>query len=686
MVAFSFSKSGKLTSALEIAKKAHKGQTRASGEPYIEHPKAVVRILADILNEEDLLVAALLHDTIEDTSITSADIRREFGPAVTKLVEGVTKVGKIERDINPNERNMHSIRKMFRAMGQDLRVIFIKLADRMHNMSTIGYLRPDKQQRIALETKDIYCPLANLLGIRPWYQEMSDLCFQVLDPAGYALIERKKQKAIKKDQRHLQRWTGRMEDFLKQAGFKHIKVEIRPRHLQSVQDATEGQLTLLDHIETFFRVYVVTKKQEDCYRLLGYIHQFASALPHHINDYISHPKTNGYRALHTTVMTSLGNPMKVVIQSDAMDEEAIYGAALPYRKKKRVSQDDLPTWLDTLMSLEHDQTDMPHFFQALQAEIFGERCRVHVVGKTKQFIDLPNNASILDVAYYTDEALGKYATDAIVNSEEKSLEEIITDGDVIEIKLNKRKIQRRAEDLVFTQTSLAQKLLIETLSSLPAKERQQAGQEYLEASIDVLLDPFFSTSWRKALMKRLASRSKDFQSIGSGTINPFDLIEQNTGASDFFLLNPDCFTLGPNLRPDPKTRFVLRTSLKQLQSGNIIGQHVRPDVIDVHAVETLETEAAKAQSKEIVPLRIANPVLLHEPFIFALRWSFAHGSNPLKIIASLQSMLDTPIELLQFDRATATLGFQTASIQTLRIAYEYLLSQASVLSIVRTSP
>lgn len=571
-------------------------------------------------------------------------------------------------------------------MGHDMRVIFIKLADRMHNMRTIGHLRKEKQQRIARETRDIFCPLANLLGIRNWYQELSDLAFKALEPAEYDLLERKQKAAIEKDIKHLQRWVQRMRAFLKENKFSSVTVELRQRHLHGIFESTQAQMTLLQHIETFYRVYIITKKQDDCYLVLNYLHQFSSSLPHHIHDYIAHPKANGYRAFHTTVMSSLGNPIKIIVQTKEMDTQGRYGAALPYQSKEKKPWEKLPLWIEQLTSLENDTEDLPLFFQAVQSEILGERCRVHVVGNKQEFIDLPCHSSMLDVAYYVSEHTGQYATHAIANSEESNLKRIIKDADVIEIITTKKGIQRTAADLNFVHTSLGQKLLVEGLLVLSKRERYRRGKELLSHMLDISMDPFNSMEWKKSLLRKLCGQRTEVENVGCGIFNPFDVVKEHCLAEDLLLLDPRCFQFTARLTPLQKIRFVLRTSVENLQKKKVIGLQIRPDVIEVLSVEDDKKGRSLRYNKELVPLSIANQELLRHPFYFALMWSFEPGSNPLKTIANLQNLLDTPVELLQFDRASVTLGFHTDRIGTARIAYEYLFSQSDITRIVRISP
>ena len=506
-----------------------------------------------------------------------------------------------------------------------------------------------------------------------------------MEPTEYDLLERKRKAIAEKDLKRLQRWTQRLQTFLHENGFASATVELRPRHLHGIYDSTKAQIALLQHVETFYRVYVITKKQEGCYRMLNYLHQFSSSLPNHIIDYIAHPKTNRYRAIHTTVMSSLGNPIKIIIQTKEMDQEGLFGAALPYQQKTEKPWKDLPPWIGHLISLDHDTKDLPHFFRAVQSEILGERCRVHVVGEKQKFIDLPCHASMLDVAFYASDKVGMYAKHAIVNSEPMNLKRIIQDGDVIEFEHAKSKFQRTAEDLAYIHTSTAQKLLIDHLSALSKKELYGQGEKIISHTLDVTMDPFLSTSWKKGIAKRLYSNKKDVEHIGSGVLDAFDLLNTQCLVSDFFLIDPRLFQFTSRLTPKQKMRFVLRTSLDQLRRKNVIGQQIRPDVIDILSIDDVE-ERKHAHTKELVPLTIESSFLLRHPFYFSFMWSFRHGSNPLKTIANIQNLLDTPIELLEFNRSSLMLGFHTDRIGTLHIVYEYLYSQSDISRIVRISP
>ena len=431
--------------ALELAKKAHKGQKRTSGEPYYHHVVAVADLLETIHADEETLVAALLHDTVEDTAVTSADIKKLFGSTVAKLVEGVTKVEKLAAT-DKHERNMQSIRKVFHTMGKDIRVIFIKLADRLHNMQTLDSVSLEKKLRIAHETQDIYVPLADLVGIRPWYQQLSDACFHALQPTDYDLIRKKFERAHQKHFAQLDKWRKKLEKMMQAAGYPKTQVNMVQRHFQGIYDKSRGQEDVLNDIETFYRLYITVPTVEDCYGTLRVIHQYAPPIPHFIDDYIAAPKINGYRALQTTVMSLLGNPISIIIQTKAMYEEAGLGLAMLYQKKKAGERTiKLPNWVETLTSLEQDEQDLYAFFTSIQSEIFGERCRVYVTGQKKKFIDLPLYSTLLDVAYYTNAKTGAHITSGLINGKASNIKSIVEEGDVVDIVLSKKEV-RTAED------------------------------------------------------------------------------------------------------------------------------------------------------------------------------------------------------------------------------------------------
>ncbi len=677
--------SSQLPKAMRFATQAHAEQKRTSGEPFITHLAAVVELLKGIGADEETLTAAWLHDTLEDTEVTAKQLRKEFGPVVTALVEGVTKVQQLEKTFDKRVRNMESVRKMFRSMGRDIRVLFIKLADRLHNMRTIEFVPVEKQARIARETMDIYCPLARLLGIRGWYEELTDHCFRVLDPVEYSSMRRKFDQTWKQGHRPLQKWTARLEASLKTRKVKIASVELQRRHFRDVRAISVEHEDVLQRVESFHTVSVALRSGADCYEALGDVHHFAAPTGDGIYDFISSPKVNGYQALHTVVLASSGNPITVTLQTEDMRRQAQLGMALLYRQKQKHWHTSVPDWLEALLTLDESEQDLRAFFQRVQSEIFGDRNRIQVLlGRKKKSVDLPTYASVLDAAYYAGMETGNVATTALINGKHASLKQLVYDGDIVEVGSN-GKSPRDAEDLYCIHTALAHKHLVAHLGSLPKRERVRRGESLLQNALNFTMDPFFSIGWQKQVGKHISRRTDILAKIGSGMIDAFLHVEANGRPEDFFLLDPACFHLPAGMQTPLAMRYVLRATVDELRKGEIVGLQVGPDVVDVVSTSELKHPEKKLFSREIVPLQIRQD-RVDLPFLFAIQWNFPEDANPLKDIAALESFLDTPVHLLQFVQGSVTLGFRTDCLRTLQFGYKYLRSLPHVTELFRLTP
>ncbi len=675
---------GNVKKAELFAEKAHKGQFRTSGEPFVNHVKAVAELLKEIHADDQTLIAALLHDTVEDTSVTYKDIEREFGKEVVLLVDGVTKVEMAGMQTDKKERNLQFLRKMFRAMGKDLRVIFIKIADRMHNMQTMDAVPLEKQIRIARETQDIYCPLADLLGMRGWYQELSDRCLRILHTPEYDLIDRKAEETWKRQGSDLENWVRKLEEELASRGWKGANISLAKRHFHSIYKEHKLSDSQLRNVETFHRVHIRIPDGGDCYSCMGDVHDFSPPLPQQIDDYIASPKMNGYQALHTTVFTSAGHPVDIIIQTASMARRAQYGMAMLYQEKNGAKKSTMmPGWVETLVSLERDEHDLYAFFSSVQNEIFGDRNRVSVVlNEKKRDIDIPSEATVLDLAYYAGESTGKHAVSASVNGLPVALTDAVKAGDIVRIHQSKE-FARSATDVRFLRTSFAENLLFSGLASLPKREQIRRGKDLLHRTVDIAMDPFFSITWQKSVRERIDGEQAELANIGTGVVNPFQHIEEHSMPEDFLLLDPAVFHGMSGLMRASTMRFVLRTEMGELQSGNIIGLQAGPDIMEVISADAPAHE--KRFSKEFVPLLVQKE-LLGYPMHFAFRFSYAKGANPLEAISELQSLLTTPVKLLKFEPSSITLGFNTDRLRPLQIAYEYLFGLPYVSHIFRITP
>ena len=425
--------------AYELADAAHKGQKRVSGEDYISHPLAVAKILTDLQIDDITISAAILHDVVEDTTYTLDEMRERFGEEVAMLIDGVTKLGRIQYK-SKEEQQLESYRKMFLAMAKDIRVIMIKLADRLHNMRTLKYMREDKQKRIARETIEIYAPLANRLGISNVKWELEDLCLRYLDPkAYYDLVESVKQKRQERqafiDEAH--------EQIVEKLEEAHITAEIqgRAKHFYSIYKKMKRDQKDISEIYDLSALRVLVDSVKDCYGVLGIIHAMWKPLPGRFKDYIAMPKSNGYQSLHTTVICR-GYPLEIQIRTFAMHKVSEYGVAAHWKYKEAGRSvgatreyDQKMSWLRQMVSLQHELDDPREYFEALKVDVFSDE--VFVFTPKGDVVDLPKGSIPIDFAYRIHTEVGHHCVGAKVNGKIVPLEYKLKNGDIISIITNK---------------------------------------------------------------------------------------------------------------------------------------------------------------------------------------------------------------------------------------------------------
>ena len=425
--------------AYELADAAHKGQKRVSGEDYIIHPLAVAKILTDLQIDDITISAAILHDVVEDTTHTLDEMRELFGDEVAMLIDGVTKLGRIQYK-SKEEQQLESYRKMFLAMAKDIRVIMIKLADRLHNMRTLKYMREDKQKRIARETIEIYAPLANRLGISNVKWELEDLCLRYLDPkAYYDLVESVKQKRQERqafiDEAH--------EQIVEKLEEAHITAEIqgRAKHFYSIYKKMKRDQKDISEIYDLSALRVLVNSVKDCYGVLGIIHAMWKPLPGRFKDYIAMPKSNGYQSLHTTVICR-GYPLEIQIRTFAMHKVSEYGVAAHWKYKEAGKSvgatreyDQKMSWLRQMVSLQHELDDPREYFEALKVDVFSDE--VFVFTPKGDVVDLPKGSIPIDFAYRIHTEVGHHCVGAKVNSKIVPLEYKLKNGDIVSIITNK---------------------------------------------------------------------------------------------------------------------------------------------------------------------------------------------------------------------------------------------------------
>ncbi len=426
--------------AYETAREAHKDQKRKSGEPYIIHPLCVAIILADLELDKETIVAGLLHDAVEDTWMTCEEITKEFGPEVALLVDGVTKIGQLSYSKDKVEMQAESLRKMFLAMAKDIRVILIKLADRLHNMRTLQYMTPEKQKEKARETMDIYAPIAQRLGISKIKVELDDLSLKYLKPdVYYDLVEK---VALRKSVR--EEFVGSIVKTVKQhmveAGIK-AQVDGRVKHFFSIYKKMVNQNKTIDQIYDLFAVRILVDTVKDCYAALGVIHEMYKPIPGRFKDYIAMPKPNMYQSLHTTLIGPNGQPFEIQIRTFEMHKTAEYGIAAHWKYKEASDgksssgnrEEEKLNWLRQILEWQRDMSDNKEFMSLLKNDLDLFADSVYCFTPQGDVKTLPNGSTPIDFAYSVHSAVGNKMVGARVNGKLVPIEYRIQNGDRIEI-------------------------------------------------------------------------------------------------------------------------------------------------------------------------------------------------------------------------------------------------------------
>ena len=483
--------------AYTVAERAHAGQMRKSGEPYIQHPLAVACLLSELRMDPDSVAAGLLHDVVEDSDLDLEKLREEFGPDVANLVDGVTKLEQIEQEQMDrfsqengrprDEQESESLRKMFIAMAEDIRVVIIKLADRLHNMRTLDPLPPERRKTIARETLDIFAPLANRLGLWQWKWELEDLSLRYLDPATYveiaSLIKERRPEREAGIQRHVEALRQKLAE-------EEIEAEItgRPKHIYSIYRKMQRKGVAFRRVYDVRGIRMITQTVPDCYRILGIVHGLWKPIPGEFDDYIATPKENMYRSLHTAVVGDDGNTLEVQIRTWKMHRTAEYGIAAHWRYKEGGRRDEAfeakIAWLRSLMEWRQEITDADEFVDAMKTDIFQDR--VYTFTPKGKLIDLPIKATPIDFAYYVHTEIGHRCRGARVNGKLVSLDYQLKSGDQVEILTTRR--GRPSRDwlnpaLGYIKTSRARSKIRQWFRRQDREQNAAQGREIVEREL-----------------------------------------------------------------------------------------------------------------------------------------------------------------------------------------------------------
>ena len=513
-----------LRRAHDFAKKAHANQKRASGEDYFIHPCTVARILADLGLDASTIAAAFLHDVIEDTSVSEGDIKKEFGEEVLELVVGVTKLDKIQFH-SKEEEQAENFRKIFVAMAKDIRVIIIKLADRLHNMRSLNFLSAERQQRMARETLDVYAPLADRLGISQIKCELEDLCLKYIEPDFYEYLSTNIEERLQANVEFVDHVVEEVNQIMKDSNVNG-EVYGRKKHLYSIYRKMRERNKTLDQIYDLVAIRIIVNTVDECYEVFGKIHHKWKPVPGRIKDYIATPKPNMYRSLHTTVVTNFGKVFEIQIRTYEMNHAAEYGIAAhwKYKEKKQVA-DDLDTrlsWIREVMEWQGGLKDSKEFINSLKGDIYSSE--VLVFTPKGDVISLPKDATPLDFAYNIHSAVGNKCVGAKVNSKIVPLNTVLQVGDVVEIITSQNSKGPSWDWLKIVKSSSARVKIKQFFKREMQEENGKVGKVMLDAEAkrrgynlnEILTEDSFAH-----LASRMSFNGQEemFSSIGYGAVS-----------------------------------------------------------------------------------------------------------------------------------------------------------------------
>ena len=586
--------------AYEVADLAHAGKLRRSGEPYICHPTEVAIILAEMQLDQETLAAALLHDVVEDTDITGEELAAEFGERIARLVDGVTKLGQIrwtpDEDQATREKNRQaeSLRKMFLAMIDDVSVVLIKLADRLHNMRTLEHMPRAKQLRSAQETLEIYAPLANRLGIWQMKSELEDLALRYVDPQTYFAVERAlEQRGIDRE-RYLNQVISELQTALSGAGIE-AEISGREKHITSIVRKMERKGRSFEEIYDVLGVRVIVDEKKDCYGALGVIHSMWHPIPGEFDDYIATPKEGVYQSIHTAVMGPNGHPVEIQIRTHEMHRVAEFGIAAHWRYKEGARPDPNVeakiSWLRQLMDWRDEVVDAQEFVESLKSDVFQEM--LYVFTPKGDIIELPAGATPVDFAYRIHTEVGHHCVGSKVNGHLVPLNTRLENGQVVQIMTSKAKVGPSRDWLMpssgYITTASAREKVRQWFRRQEREENIQQGRDLLERELRRL----GVETKLEDILKHFPRYQKldDFlAAIGYGAITPQQIATRLAEHEDRTVLAttaPSTPAVPPSLRVtgvgDLYTR--LATCCKPVYGDQIIGYVTRGRGITVHRAD-----------------------------------------------------------------------------------------------------
>ena len=597
--------------AYERAASAHTGQRRLSGEEYVNHPMEVAAILADLELDAETIAAALLHDTVEDTALTAEEVEKEFGPEVARLVEGVTKLGRISLR-SDQQQQAENIRKMMVAMAEDLRVVLIKLADRLHNMRTLDPLPDLKRRKISRETLDIYAPLAHRLGIGQVKWELEDLAFRYLEPESYEEVakrifrKRNEREAVVSDLREI------LARELETVG---IRAEItgRPKHIYSVWQKMTRENKDFTEIYDLSAIRVQVDSVRDCYGVLGVVHSLWKPVPGRFKDYVAMPKSNGYQSLHTTVITHTGEPIEIQIRTHEMHRIAEFGVAAHWAYKeggKDASFDQKLSWLRSLLEWQNEVGDAESFLDTVKVDLFQDE--VYVFTPKGDVLNLPADSTPVDFAYRIHTEVGHRCIGAKANGRMVPLDYPLKNGEIVEILTSKAPHGPSRDWLNFVKSASAKERIRKWFKSQRREENVVKGRDLLDKELHRMHRVNLADLPESKLLE--ISNAHHFNAIddflaaiGYGDLSPHAVVMRMALSSATAGGDLHSIPLIPNVQPTPRVLVrgekgimtKIAPCCQPVPGDSIVGYTTRGRGVTVHRADCINAVNAQDRARVV---------------------------------------------------------------------------------------
>ncbi len=566
----------------------HGTQKRASGDPYFSHPVEVAGLMTELKLDQETIVTALLHDTVEDTLATPEEIERLFGPDVAKLVDGVTKLSKIEA-MSEKERAAENLRKFLLAMSEDIRVLLVKLADRLHNMRTLHYIRSEeKRRRIARETMEIYAPLAERVGMYEYMREMQLLAFEQLEPEAYATITGRLAQIRSSEGGQVDAIALSIKQALAEAGLK-VEVSGREKHPYSIWKKMAERHVSFEQITDIMAFRVLTGSVADCYQALGVLHTTWQMIPGRFKDYISTPKSNGYRSLHTSLIFENSMRMEVQVRTHDMHETNEFGLAAHWAYKQAARPDGQVGWLRDLIEIVDASHDAEELLEHTRMAIYQDR--IFAFTPKGQLLQLPKGSTPVDFAYAVHSDLGNWAVGAKINGRHMPLRTALSNGDVVEI-IKSRKASPQLPWLGFVVTGKARAAIRRAVRAKEREELAAIGRKLFDEIVERLPSKIGKKAVKDACKRLgLASETDLMAAIGSAKLDDRQVMEALVPGSAAHLPEPEAWTSQDraiSIRGlTPGVGFHLAHCCHPVPGDRIVGIRIPDRGVEVHAIDCL---------------------------------------------------------------------------------------------------